>query len=163
MPAAQRDAIDTIVKLELDGPAFDIQVLPPDNRSGSLAFGKKATASNVYKNQSEFGPDKAFDDNPETRWGCDWGTKSAWLEVDLGEAKTFKRAWISEPYGRVQEFQLQVKQDGEWRTFHRGKTIGENFGTTFSPSLAGTCALTCSRTTEGPSIWEFQLFATEKP
>jgi alpha-L-fucosidase len=155
--------MDTIVKLELDGPASSIQVPPPDTRSSSLAFGKKATASDVYKNQPEFGPDKAFDDNPETRWGCDWGTKSAWLEVDLGEAKTFNRAWISEPYDRVQAFELQVKQGGEWRTFHRGRTIGESFDIKFVPVTGRHVRLNLLKTTEGPSIWEFQLFATEKP
>ena len=163
VPAGQRDAIDTIVKLELDGMASDIQAIPPDNRSGSLAFGKKATASNVYKNQSEFSPDKAFDDNPETRWGCDWGTKSAWLEVDLGAPKTFSRAWIGEPYDRVQEFELQVWQDGEWKAFHRGKTIGGNCALTFTPVTGQRVRLNLLKTTDGPSIWEFQLFNTEGP
>ena len=102
--------------------------------SGSLAFGGKATASNVYQNSSEYDPAKAFDDDPDTRWGCDWGTHSCWLEVDLGEAKTFQRALLSEPFGRVQEFELQVFEDGQWRTFHRGTTIGERCEVQFAPS-----------------------------
>ena len=95
MPANQRDPIDTIVKLELDGPAADIPVIKPVEKSGSLAFAKAATASNYYQNSAEYSPDKAFDDDYETRWGCDWGTHSCWLEVDLGEPKTFRRAVLA--------------------------------------------------------------------
>ena len=134
----------------------------PENRSGSLAFGKKATASNVFQNQLEFSAEKAFDDDPETRWGCDWGTKSAWLEVDLGAEKTFSRAWISEPYGRVREFELQVWHGGQWRTFHRGTSIGENSAITFPPVTGQRVRLDLRKTTEGPSIWEFQLFESNE-
>ena len=98
----------------------------------------------MYQNQSEFGPDKAFDDNPETRWGCDWGTKSAWLEVDLGEAKTFKRAWISEPYGRVQEFELQVSRTASGGHSTAAKPSVRTSARRSVLSLAGMCALTCS-------------------
>lgn len=157
----QRDAVDTIVKLELDGPASSIPPFRPDNRSGSLAHGKKATASNVYQNQAQFSADKAFDDDPETRWGCDWGTKSAWLEVDLGAAQTFSRARISEPYGRVQQFELQAWQEGQWKTFHRGTTIGENCAISFAPVTGQRVRLNLVKTSEGPSIWEFQLLPPE--
>ena len=92
VPQDERDPIDTIVKLELNGAADDIPVIKPVDKSGSLAYGRTATASNVYQNSPEYSADKAFDDDPDTRWGCDWGTHACWLEVDLGEPKTFQRA-----------------------------------------------------------------------
>ncbi|MBM4085924.1 MAG: discoidin domain-containing protein, partial [Planctomycetes bacterium] len=106
-----------------------------------------------------YAPEKAFDDDPGTRWGCDWGTHSCWLEVDLGEPKTFDRAWISEPYDRVKEFELQVKDGDAWRTFHRGTTLGESREIKFNPVTGQHVRLNLLKTTEGPSIWEFQLFA----
>jgi alpha-L-fucosidase len=160
VPAADRDPIDTIVKLELDGPAGEIPVrLPGITPSGSLAAGRKASASNHFRNQHEFAPARAFDDDPETRWGCDWGTTSAWLEVDLGEAKTFARAWISEPYDRVRAFALEVWRDGRWEAIHRGERIGEDRTIRFEPATARRVRLNLLKTTEGPSIWEFHLFA----
>lgn len=158
VPSNARDPIDTIVKLELNGAAKDIPVIKPVDKSGSLAYGKTATASNVYQNSSEYGPDKAFDDDPETRWGCDWGTHACWLEVELGEPKTFQRASLSEPFGRVQEYELQVFEDGQWRTFHRGTTIGERCEVQFAPVTGQRVRLNLLQTTDGPSIWEFQLF-----
>jgi alpha-L-fucosidase len=156
VPTKDRHEVDTIVKLVLDGPAAG--ATPGRISSGSLAFGKKATASNVFKKKGEYGPDKAIDDDPSTRWGCDWGTKSAWLEVDLGEARTLGRAFISEPYDRVQKFELQAHDGKDWRTFHRGKTIGENHTATFPPVKTRRVRLNLLETTDGPSIWEFQLF-----
>ena len=107
----------------------------------SLTTGKKATASNWFQKSDTYAPDKAVDGDPDTRWGCDWGTHSCWLEVDLGAPQTFDRAaWISEPYDRVQEFELQVLDRGEWKTFHRGTTIGENWLSSSLPSPASASA-----------------------
>ncbi|MHC4744224.1 MAG: alpha-L-fucosidase, partial [Planctomycetota bacterium] len=161
VPPEDRDPLDTIVKLRLDGPASDIPPMkePP---SGSLAHGKEATASNVYENAAEYAASRAFDDDPDTRWGCDWGTHSAWLAVDLGEEMTFDSARISEPYDRVRSFELQTKKNGSWHTFHKGTTIGESRLIEFPPITARHIRLNLTETTEGPSIWEFQIFPPKK-
>jgi alpha-L-fucosidase len=163
VPADQRDATDTIVKLELDASAKDVPAIKSQpNGAASLTTGKKATASNWFQKSDTYAPDKAVDDDPDTRWGCDWGTHSCWLEVDLGAPQTFDRAAISEPYDRVQEFELQVMDRGEWRAFHHGTTIGENLALKFAPVTGRHVRLNLRRTTDGPSIWEFQLFAPNK-
>lgn len=164
VPAAQRDPIDTIVKLELDAPAKGIPVVKAGaSRRPSLTTGKKAAASNWFQKSDSYAPDKAVDGDTDTRWGCDWGTHSCWLEVDLDSPQTFSRAWISEPYDRVQQFELQVWQENAWRTFHRGTTIGETCEITFPPVTGQRVRLNLLETTDGPSIWEFQLFSAEKP
>ncbi len=160
VPAEHRQELDTIVVLELDGPAAGIE--PLRYRSGSLALGKAATASNVYQKMELYRPENAFDDDPTTRWGCDYGTHACWLAVDLGEPMTFDRAAISEPYGRVQKFALQAKRDNGWETFHEGTTIGENLSVEFPPTTAQHVRLNLLETTDGPSIWEFQLFPPKK-
>ncbi len=158
VPMTQRDPVDTIVKLELDGPAGEIPVVKSLDRSGSLAFEKPATASNFFQNSQEYRPEKAFDDDLETRWGCDWGTHSCWLEVDLGKESTFSRIFLSEPFGRVEEYELQVLRADQWQTFHRGTAIGENRELTFPAVKGRQVRLNILKTSEGPSIWEFQLF-----
>ncbi|MEE8450530.1 MAG: alpha-L-fucosidase [Thermoguttaceae bacterium] len=160
VPAEHRQELDTIVVLELDGPAAGLE--PVRQRSGSLTFGKKATASNVFQKMELYGPEKAFDDDPTTRWGCDYGTHACWLAVDLGEPNTFDRAVLSEPYGRVRKFALEAQRDDVWETFHEGTTIGENLSVEFPPTTARHVRLNLLETTEGPSIWEFQLFAPKK-
>ena len=157
VPLQHRQELDTIVVLELDGPAAEIE--PSGLRSDSIAFGKTATASEFYQNSQTYSPARAFDDDPSTRWGCNYGAHAAWLQVDLGEPYTFRTAWISEPYGRVRKFELQARQGDEWQTFHHGTTIGDNLMVEFAPVTTRHVRLNLLETTEGPSIWEFQLFA----
>jgi hypothetical protein len=57
VPKASRDPIDTIIRLELDGPARDIPLIKPVQKSGSLAFGKKVTASNYFQKDPRFASD----------------------------------------------------------------------------------------------------------
>ncbi len=157
IPPKHRHDIDTIVALELDGPASDI---PPCNiPSGSLAHNATATASNTYHDMPEFAPDKAVDDHHETRWATDAGTHQAWLAIDLGQAQTISRALICEAYaGRVQKFELQYRNDDQWQAFYNGTTIGEQADIHFPPITAQHVRLFISKATEGPTLYEFQLF-----
>ncbi len=74
VPEAHRQELDTLVVLRLDGPAAGIKV--GTLRSGSVATGKKAGASNVFRKMAEYGPDKVLDDDPDTRWATDGPTIS---------------------------------------------------------------------------------------
>lgn len=160
VPQAHRRELDTIIVLKLDGPASEIT--PRALLSGSLTATKKARASNVFQNMAAHGADKAVDDDPSTRWATDGGTKKAWLEVDLGKPMTFNRTIISEAYDRVQQFELQRKDGDQWRTFARGTKIGQKLKLQFSPVITRYVRLNILDATEGPTIWEFQLFAPKK-
>jgi alpha-L-fucosidase len=160
LPKTDRQEIDTIIKLELDGPAAEIA--PIGLPSASLTSGKRARASNVYQSNPAHGPDKAVDDDPSTRWATDSGTKQAWLEVDLGKGVTFSRIEISEAYDRVRQFELQIKDGDQWQTFARGTKIGDEYVQQFSPITAQIVRLNILEATEGPTIWEFQLFEPKK-
>jgi len=148
VPQADRKEIDTVVTLDLDGPAFDIQ--PVGWTSGSLAAGKKATASNVFQKQvREYGPAKAVDDDPATRWATDAGAREAHLEVDLGKPTRI---------GRVRRFRLEVEKDGAWEPVLEGTTIGRHFTKSFAPVTARRVRLSILEATDGPTLWEVQLF-----
>jgi alpha-L-fucosidase len=162
VPEADRRQIDTIVVLVLDGPAAEAN--PGRLASDSVAAGKPATASNVYRNMTyQYGPAMAFDDDPETRWATDVGTHQAWLEVDLGAPQTIDRATIREAYAhRVAKFELQAKEGDGWATFAQGGRIGEELTIRFQPVTAQVIRLNILQATEGPTIWEFQLLPVKK-
>ena len=155
---SSRREIDTIVVLELDGPAAEAN--PARLASGSVATGKRAAASNVYRNQVDrHGPAMAFDDDPDTRWATDSGKHEAWLEVDLGEPRRIDRALISEAYSpRVERFELQRRDGDAWKPFARGRRIREELILQFEPITAQVIRLNILEASEGPTIWEFQLF-----
>jgi len=161
LPARQRDPLDTIIALELDGPASEIT---PHSAllSPSLASDKKAEASNVYqKNDWAFGPAKAFDDDPSTRWATDEGVKQAWLAVDLGKPETFNRITLREEYGRVNQFELQYKDGESWKTFYQGKKIGEKLTVDFQPLTAQRVRLNILDASDGPTIWEMEVLTAK--
>lgn len=163
LPSKHHDPLDTIIALQLDGPAKEITPLSVE-RYHSLAYDKSAKASNVFRNQTHsYGPDKAFDEDMGTRWATDSGTSQAWLSVNLGESKTFDQIHIYEEYDRIKAFELQYKEQNEWITFHKGITIGDHFKLKVDPITARQIRLKINDATEGPTIWEFHVFkSTEK-
>lgn len=158
VPPSDRDEIDTIIKLELDSSASELAPAGP-LPSGSVALGGKAGASNIFQNMQQYSPDKAFDDDPDTRWATDAGTKKAWIEVDIGKPTAVSRAMIDErTWDRVKRFQLQYKEKDEWKTIFEGTTIGEKKEFNFKPVTARIFRLNILDATEGPTIWEIQLY-----
>jgi len=156
--ADYRQELDTIIVLNLDGPAAELE--PAQIVWGPLTFGKKVTASSVYSGPgaSRYSPAKAVDGDPRSGWTFDPKIKAAWLEVDLAKTYTFDRAEINEPYERIRRFELQAKEGRKWRTFHRGTTIGEGFSVKFPPVTARYVRIEVLDTTINPLVGEFQLF-----
>ncbi len=156
-----RQAIDTIVALELDGPALG---LPAVKVAGTVALSShaRATASNVYQQLAEYGPDRAVDGNSETRWATDSGVTSAWLELDLGQPVDFGRAVIKQAFPelqRVKKFTIEAWQDGQWKPCYEGADLPATLSARFAPTTAQRVRLNITEATDGPTIWEFQLFA----
>jgi hypothetical protein len=135
--------------------------LPPD-AAKSVAKGKPATASNIYQNRGDCRPELAFDGDPGTRWASDAGLKQAWLAVDLGRPCIIDRAFLSEAYNRIQQFELQAERDGQWETFARGGKIGSGLELKFPPAAVQRVRLNILQATDGPTIWEFLLFESDE-
>ncbi len=164
VPPEQRNELDTIVALYLDGSALELDVAPIT--SGQLTFGKKVTASHVYdadpKVARQYPPEYAVDGDPRSGWTFNRDQPTAWLEVDLEKPYLLDRAWLNEPYDRILEFELQAERDGTWETFHRGTTIGEDCELTFEPVTAQRVRLVVLKTTINPLVGEFQLFEAKR-
>jgi alpha-L-fucosidase len=164
IPPQDRDPLDTIIALRLDGPAADLQ--PTGVLSGPLSFGKKVSVSHVYDANPQaagrYRPENAVDGDPQSGWTFNPGIQSAWLEVDLGEEQAIDRAWLNEPYDRIRRFELQAKRDGQWETIHRGTTIGEDFSIGFAPVSARYVRLQVLETTINPLVGEVQLFRAKE-
>ena len=90
--------------------------------SGALTANRPAKASDVHPGGTQYGADKAVDDDSETRWATSDGTKQAWLEVELAELSGISRMVIKEFEPRLSRFQLQYRQraDEEWKPMPTG-------------------------------------------
>lgn len=160
VPQNDRQALDTIVALELDRPALELSDLEVPGPTCWTTHAK-ASASNVFQGLAEYGADKAVDGRGDTRWATDTGIKAAWLEVDLGEERTFRRAVIKQAFPelrRVRRFAIEYLHDGQWKTCYRGQDLGARLVARLAPVTARRVRLNITEATEGPTIWEFQLF-----
>ncbi len=129
---------DTIIALELAGPAARVKIVPPAAKS--LTAGKAATAEHVFYwpasgiTKAMNGPLSAIDGKLDTGWCSRPATRAQsdqprWLEVDLGAPATAagglvaaSRALGSSP-NTIQAFVVQYKKGDEWVTCFDSKTI----------------------------------------
>ena len=165
LPPVGPETTDMIIALELDRPASGIEPLKMSLPSLSLTIGKKASASNVYENLSEYAADKACDDDEATRWATDNGIHSAWLEVDLGSPQLIGRALINQAYPelkRIRKFSIEYWQGNQWKSCYNGENPGETLDISFNPVTAQRVRLNITEATEGPTIREFQVFSPVK-
>jgi alpha-L-fucosidase len=147
VPPQASNSISTTVVLEIKGPV-SVEAAPKI----------VASASNIYHNETaQWGPQFAFDGSKDTRWATDDSTSQTWIAVDLGTTQTVRRARISEAYaGRVQQYELQFKQAGEWKTFLIGATLGADIELTFPPVTAREFRLNILSAKQGPTINEIE-------
>ncbi|MBN1818665.1 MAG: alpha-L-fucosidase [Sedimentisphaerales bacterium] len=163
VPVENRDPIATVVELTLDRPAFSIQPISLVYPSQSASFGKKGEASNVFQKNKSYGPDKALDDDSDTRWATDEGITSAWFQVDLGEEKNIHRVLIDErQWNRIKRFELQAQCKEKWMTIYSGTTIGQDKVIAFEPVKARFFRLNILESVNGPTLWEVQLYEVGK-
>jgi len=129
--------------------------------SGALTAHRPATASDVHPSGTQFGADKAVDDDPETRWATSDGTKQAWLEVELAAPSTISRLVIREFEPRLSKFQLQYRltTDQSWQVAYNGAQAGADFSAAFPPVQARYVRLNILDACNSPTLWEFQVFA----
>ena len=165
VPEEFRREIDTVIAVELDGPADAIEPLDLATSFSSLARGVEVTASNVFQKDETWGPEKAADGDETTRWATDYGIRTAWLETDFGKPVTIGSVLIDEcvDYGdRIREFVIEAEVDGKWNPIIDGAKVGEEYRKSFPPVTTSRVRLRILKSSEGPTIWEFELYAPEK-
>jgi alpha-L-fucosidase len=161
VPAEDQDPEDTIVELEFDHSVIGIpamEVTGPAN----LALGMKASASNVFQGDAQYAPDKAIDGKNDTRWATDSGLRSAWLEVDFKKPETFGRVRIVQAFPelqRIKHYQVEAWLEGQWKPCFQGENLGPRLNANFPAVTSEKVRLNITESTDGPTIWEFQVFA----
>ncbi|MDC0325408.1 alpha-L-fucosidase [bacterium] len=151
---AEQNAIDTVIRLELNRSAMDLPAV-------ALGLSVKAEASNVFRNQvHHFGAEMAFDNDNETRWATDSGIQEAWITGDLLKPLTVQRIRIEEAMGqRIKAFEFQYRKDEKWNTLFKGQKIGRWFQHKLDqPVIAREFRLHILEASDGPTIADIEFF-----
>ncbi|CAI1157246.1 LamG-like jellyroll fold domain-containing protein [Serratia quinivorans] len=123
----------------------------------------KASASSIWFKQPQYTADKTIDGDAGSRWASHNVPLPAWLVVDFGDEINFDLVQIKEYESRVSAFTLEVLQNGQWLSVYQGTTLGQNAKLYFPRVRASQVRLNISAASDLPSIYELQIFDTEKP
>ena len=150
VPPADRQEISTIIRLDLDQSAMDLQPV-------SFPSLIKATASNGYQHMDDYAAESAFDEDPGTRWATDGGTKQAWVALEFPAPRRISTVRINEALApRVRKFEFQYRASDHWITIFNGTALGANFQRRFDSVTASAVRLNILDASEGPTIWEIK-------
>jgi hypothetical protein len=126
-----------------------------------LSQGKKIMSSSSF-NEPGYNAERANDGDLTTRWASDYGARSGWLQIDLGEEKEIGRVWLAEvEWQETQEFAIEVKKGDVWKQVAQGTTIGPDKDVTFTPVKARYVRLNILKAKMAININEFQVFGKD--
>ena len=126
-----------------------------------LSQGKPIAASSQFV-EPGYDAKLANDGDPKTRWASDYGARSGWLEIDLGEEKEIGSVLVSEiEWKETRKFTIEVKQGGTWKEVARGTTLGTDREIPIAPVKASRVRLNITEASNAININEFQVFPVE--
>ena len=161
VPESDRQPIDTIVALELDGSALDLAAVDVPGPV-SLTTKAKATASNIYPEPGRVRPRQGRgwqqrhplgDRQPES-------SPRGW-KLTLASRSTFSRA-VDQAGVPGTETRPQVRHrilaGRAMEALLPRREPRRELAARFEPVTAQRVRLNITEATDGPTIWEFQLF-----
>ena len=109
----------------------------------------------------ENGPEAVLDSDASTFWAASEGAVSSRLEFEFNAPVTFDVAMLQEPIAfgqRIERFRLDALDNGSWKTFAEGTTIGYKRLLRFPKTTAKSLRLVIEQSRSHPMISEFGLF-----
>ncbi|WP_213450817.1 discoidin domain-containing protein [Rhizomonospora bruguierae] len=141
---------------------------PPPGGSVLLSYRKPAVASSEQNdvNCNPCTADKAFDNDPASRWATSSTTgwvDPGWIYVDLGATATVTQVVLQWDPAYATAYQIQVSPNAStWTTIY-STTAGKGFKETLNVSGTGRYVRMYGTARVGPygySLWEFKVYGT---
>ncbi|GLY94237.1 discoidin domain-containing protein [Actinoplanes sp. NBRC 103695] len=141
---------------------------PPPGGTRLLSYNKPALASTSQNdvNCNPCTPDKAFDNDPASRWATSstngW-VDPGWISVDLGAAAQISQVVLQWDPAYATAYQLQVSNDNaNWTSFF-STTTGNGLKDVINATGTGRYVRmygTTRSSAYGYSLWEFSVYGT---
>ena len=130
-----------------------------------LALHARVTASNVREGARRYRAENVIDGKRDTYWATDDGVTNADLVLEFPQPVTFNIVRLREylPLGqRVEGYVLMQWQDGQWKEFASGASIGSCRLARGADVTTGKVRLRISQAAVCPAISEIGLFYEKK-
>lgn len=127
-----------------------------------LARSARVTASQTRGQDPAFGAGNLVDGRRETYWATDDAVTTPEVVLEFDRPTTFNIVRLREhlPLGqRIDDWALDVQQDGQWKEFAKGSAIGARRLVRSSPQTTTKVRLRITRAAACPALSEFALFA----
>ena len=128
----------------------------------NLLLNKTVSATNTYKNNATYGPDKAVDGSSSTRWATDDNVSPITMTFHLGQEETFNYLVIKEASGftnRVASFTVEANIGGVWKEIGKGGGIGASLGVELPDTTASEIRVVFTMSgAQGVTLSEVELY-----
>lgn len=147
--------VDTIVELELDGDAMEIE--PFEVASQSISYMKPVSASSNPNGKWNDASNVVNGDWAGHFWVPASDDKQPWIEIDLEKTEEISKAILYESSKVIKSFELQYKKGAEWKTVYKGQSIGEKMEISFPKVKVRNVRLLITESSDIPGIYEIIL------
>lgn len=155
VPPDVLDPLNTIIEIEVDGNALDID--PLQVPAQAISFGKAVSASSNPNPHWHNETAVVNGDWVGHYWIPDETDSKPWIEIDFGQKEKISKAIIYESSNAIEAFELQYRRENEWITIHRGKKIGEKVLVEFPAIETKSVRLLITAFSQPPGIYEMIL------
>lgn len=125
----------------------------------NLLEGLPCAASSVLRDDPAYGPDKAADAEPRTRWSAQPQDRRAWIEFRAGAGIRFDRLRLVEAGRRVRAYRAEAWDGKRWVRLAAGRTLGGDAEPIVVPPVkAFKLRVQVEDADEGPSLWAVEAF-----
>ncbi|MDL2299807.1 discoidin domain-containing protein, partial [Bacteroides sp. OttesenSCG-928-E20] len=129
----------------------------------NLIVGATLKAANTRGNATGYAAQNLIDGNYDSYWAADDGVTQTYIEIDLGERKTFNRLLLQEyiPLGqRVAKFAVECwnEEASQWETIQEATTIGYKRILCFPEVTAQKLKLTIEEALACPVLNNVELY-----
>ena len=127
----------------------------------NIAEYAKVSASNFRAKSAKFSPGNITDNIDSTYWATDNDQRTASIEIEISDKKTFDRILLQEPirFGqRISEFDIEAFKDNTWQTIATGTTIGYKRIFRIDPVQCSKIRINIKAATNTPALSNFALY-----
>jgi alpha-L-fucosidase len=155
VPAAAPDPIVSVVAVEIEGEPAPLT--PPQ----VVTKGVLPEVSSFWPGrEAQLSPKFITDGDPNSMWAAEEKARAATVTLPLGKSLEVCEIMLSDaPYGRTQEFDVEVRSGAAWRKVASGTTIGGGLHLPVSGVRTDAVRVNIRKASDTPTLAEFQVLA----
>lgn len=155
IPKDAPDPLVSVIAVEIEGEPKPLKA--PEN----VSKGIRPEVSSFWPGREALLDAKHITDgDPNSMWAAEEQARSGTVTIDLGAEKEIAEVLLNDaPYSRTREFDIEAKTAAGWKKIADGTQIGAGLRVPGDSIRASAIRLNLRKTSDTPTLSEFQIFA----